>query len=750
MARTFLNQYSSALARFNKKPPTVEDLSDDGDSIDVRAVAESLENIDGLTAEDGVWLPLHKQDSAELTGEFVRYQDEVRRTIVKYDWTLVGRENFQSIRKAGETIIGWRLRFWTDNYTPDSSPSYMPDGDEQASQSVLEMIPDHLNAEHWKEAQCSRFFDHLEQFVTEEKSRARQESVDKYNSLDQQAYQNRQGGLHDAVPLYQDSSVSQTKWHITAQSEDNGEDDGYLCAETDLWEDSLIMIDTPPWEEPQPGLPTLGKIVDSETREIVFVVSDDTDEPQTTKRSLQTIFEGSEFLISLYPIFNSLPYDRELQSINRVQQDESKCAPIAGNTGMSFEPGRGLAIEFPELNDSQRAAAYQALCAEDITLIHGPPGTGKTKTLVTLMQKFVGQDKRILACAHSNQATDNLLVGNSTVDDPEPGSLHAAQNDDKLEIARTGTGSQNQVVQENYQARDPEDADVVGATMSGAAEFDTNEFDVAIVDEASQASIPATFSPWMAANRMVLAGDHKQLPPYASNEMRDRNLEVSLYEHLIERYGQNSARLLDTQYRMHQEIASFPSSEFYDGKLKTVDRPDSDYTIWDLPAITAYHIVGTEIQRYGTSYGNESEAAVIAQHIKDLRERGTPAKRIGVITGYTGQIQVIRNKLNSLSATTDNIDIDTVDSFQGGERTVILMSFVRSNEEGYSGFLSLPDVGPRRLNVALTRAKKRLILVGNWDTLTAPEPDRDDCSDMYSNYRSWLIDNNCFDTVCSD
>ncbi|WP_302080570.1 DEAD/DEAH box helicase [Salinibaculum rarum] len=748
MARVFSERYSPSLAAFEDKPPTVDALSSDGDAIDIQAIVDSLDSFPELQADDGVWLPLHKPESAELTGEFVRYSDEDRRTILKYHWSPVDRENFQSIRKAGTTMIGWRLRFWTDDYTPSSLPSYMPGGDADDSQSVLELVPEHLAAAQWNTTQRSNFFTHLTEFVTAEKERARQERIDKYDSFDQHTYQHREGGLHEAVPVYQDTSTNPTQWHVSAPSdEDDDTTVDYICAETNLWEDTEIMIDTPPWVQSQSGLPALGEIVDSQTRALTFVISTDAADPQAASRSLRTIFDNDEFVISLYPIFNALPYDRELDCISRVQQQNAKYGPVAGNSGLSFEPARALNTEFPELNESQRNAAYQALCTDDITLIHGPPGTGKTRTLVAVIREFVERGNKVLACAHSNQATDNLLVGNSTVDEPDPDSLHEAHVNDELQLARTGTGSTNRVVQRNHQTRHPGNADVVGATMSAAAEFDTNEFDVAIVDEASQASIPATFAPWLAAERMVLAGDHKQLPPYASDEMRDRDLEVSLYEHLVDRYGQDAAQLLDTQYRMHEDIAAFPSAEFYDGKVKTVDRPNDPYTLWDLPPVTAHHVTGTETQRYGTSYANEAEADIIATHVNDLRNRGTPSERIGVITGYTGQIQTIRNKLNDLSVSTDKIEIDTVDSFQGGERTVILMSFVRSNDTGHSGFLSLPDVGPRRLNVALTRAKKRLVLVGNWDTLTTPEPTRDDCSDVYGNLRSWLIENDCFEST---
>lgn len=746
MSQAFSARYSPSLAAFSERPEKVDVLTEDGNAVDLEALAAEFKQFDALHRGNSVQLPLHKPESAELTGEFVLFTEEDRRTIVEYHWSMVDRDDFQSVRQAGMTEIGWRLRFWTDAFDVPATPSYMPSGDTQEEESVLELVPEKLTADHWDEQRRAGFFTHLLDFVKAEKQRDRRDSIDKYHSFDQNAYQAREGGVHDAVPVYEDSGADPTWWHVTVPTEDHEDaDPTYICAETNLWEGTEIMIDTPPWAQSPAGLPVLGEIADSGTRDLTFTISGEAEDPKAATRSLRNIFDDDEFVIGLYPIFNALPYDRELDCISRVRDKPSKYAPVAGNSGVSFTPGRGLDTEFPDLNDSQRCAAYHGVCADDITLIHGPPGTGKTRTLVTLIKELVDRGHTVLACAHSNQATDNLLVGTSTPSDPEEGSLHEAAVDEELTIARAGTGSTNRVVEQNYLGRHPKQADVVGATMSAAAEFDTNEFDVAIVDEASQASIPATFAPWLAANRMILAGDHKQLPPYASDEMRDRDLEVSLYEHLVERYGQDAAQLLDTQYRMHEDIAAFPSKAFYDGQVKTVDRPNDPYTLWDLPPVTAHHVTGDETQRYGTSYANDAEADLIAHHVHDLRDRGTPCKHIGVITGYTGQIQTIRSKLDDLPVTTDKIEIDTVDSFQGGERTVILMSFVRSNDAGRSGFLSLPDVGPRRLNVALTRAKKRLVLIGNWDTLIKPEPARDDCSDVYDDLRSWLIENDCFE-----
>jgi hypothetical protein len=156
MARVFSERYSPSLATFEEKPPTVDSLSGDGNNIDIQAIVDRLESLNNLRTDDGIWLPLHKPDSAELTGEFVLYCDEVRRTIIKFYWSPVDREDFQSIRKAGKTMIGWRLRFWTDDYTPASPPSYIPTGDEDDSQSVLELVPEYLGAAHWDNRACHR------------------------------------------------------------------------------------------------------------------------------------------------------------------------------------------------------------------------------------------------------------------------------------------------------------------------------------------------------------------------------------------------------------------------------------------------------------------------------------------------------------------------------------------------------------------------------------------------------------------
>jgi superfamily I DNA and/or RNA helicase len=223
----------------------------------------------------------------------------------------------------------------------------------------------------------------------------------------------------------------------------------------------------------------------------------------------------------------------------------------------------------------------------------------------------------VLACAHSNQATDNLLVGTSSIGHPDPDSLHAAASNEQsdINIARAGNNTSSQVVKQEYFNVPAGSANVVGATMSAAAKFEPDSFDVAIIDEASQASIPATLIPVQAASKVVLAGDHKQLPPYASDELDENEMEISLFEHFIERYGEQVATLLKRQYRMHEQIAAFSSREFYNGALETADQ-NREWTIGEHPPVEAIHVEGSEARASGHSYRNESEAELVAEHVE--------------------------------------------------------------------------------------------------------------------------------------
>ena len=276
-----------------------------------------------------------------------------------------------------------------------------------------------------------------------------------------------------------------------------------------------------------------------------------------------------------------------------------------------------------------------------------------------------------------------------------------------------------------------EEAEVVLCTNSSAAlEFLKDfEFDAAVIDEATQATIPSILIPICKARKFILAGDHKQLPPTVLSE-KAKQLSETLFEKLIQKYPEKSV-LLNVQYRMNEILMEFPNREFYDGKLKTDESVKNitlkDFKIktpnfgnfWDkiLNPENVICFLDTskseekfEKTRTGsTSKENPFEVEIIKLILDKMLKIGIKKEWIGVITPYDDQLDLLRKSLKDL------VEINTVDGFQGREKEIILISFVRSSKEKILGFLA--DL--RRLNTAITRAKRKLICVGDSETLSS-------------------------------
>lgn len=451
----------------------------------------------------------------------------------------------------------------------------------------------------------------------------------------------------------------------------------------------------------------------------------------------------NDVIYDVYHLLNPTPYDRQQDAINKARRNSRVNGIINGSSDLKISDVDVAPLIDPALNPPQQRAVNQALGAKNIACIHGPPGTGKTRTLTAIIKAVVARGDTVLAVAHSNQAVDNLIVGTSTVDEADQDSLHYAAKKDVFEIARIGQRSTNNVIQEYHMNTQPSNAEVVAGTMSAAAEVSAS-FDWVVVDEATQASQPATLIPLLKGDQIILAGDHKQLPPFASSEDAKREeMHISLFEHVLKVYGEEFAERLLTQYRMNKTIAEYPSHQFYNDTL-THGELNQDWTIGDLEPLVAIHTEGNEQTDSKTkSKYNPDEAKIAAKQVEILLEAGTAPEDIGIITPYTAQIGTIASELHNIDIENPGkIDIDTVDSFQGGERTAIIVSFVRSNNRNTAGFLEFPKEGPRRLNVAITRAQKRLTIIGDFDTLGAVADHREDvdsCADLYKSLREYCI-----------
>ncbi|GAB7095337.1 DEAD/DEAH box helicase [Halolamina litorea] len=723
--------------------PGVESLPGDADEPPIGAALDRLQAYDSLVTDDGtVLLPLHERDSAELTGEYVEYRPSGLAPTYVYRDTATDAQARLDPGKIAGTTVGWRLRFWTEAFDPPTPPSYASEGADEGSNAVraepvVTMDDDERESFH-------------EELVDSVESLRGRDRVDTREALAERGYRyvsRTEGGIEETI--YTGRRVTQSHGTVevfTIPEEEDGERRFDIPGEHDIYPDSEVLVVPNPdastvWiDRDETPFPAEARVAFAEDGAVgLSFFEDRSPDPETLRR----YFSDDRAVFSVLALLNGVPYDRERSGIESVRSTPEKWDVLTGQQSLGFTPAFTVDVDTDlALNEFQETAVSRALRARDVYCIHGPPGTGKTRTLMAIVQQAVADGQRVLACAHSNQAVDNLLVGASSADDPDPGTLHAMAVDDdheEIDIRRVGH-PESDLVADRYTDGPVAEADVVGATTSMASRFDVDEFDIAVLDEATQASIPASTIPYACAERLVLAGDHKQLPPFASDELEQREAEVSLFEHLLDTYDDGVSTMLRRQYRMHERIVDFPNEAFYDGQLETADR-NRGWTIDDLDPIVAYDVAGGEDRTSGKSYRNPAEAEIVADEVQRLREHGVPQSDIGVITPYTGQISCIKSALADVDARTRGIKVNTVDSFQGSEREAIVLSLVRSNDRGSSGFLTFGDEGERRLNVSLTRAKRRLVVVGDWETLGTVGRHRDpedSCADVYAALREAL------------
>ena len=389
---------------------------------------------------------------------------------------------------------------------------------------------------------------------------------------------------------------------------------------------------------------------------------------------------------------------------------------------------------FVDNNDAQNEAVRLAVGAEDFALVHGPPGTGKTYTLAQVVRACVDGAGRSPAEGLSGEQSDprdggdQVLLSaftNRAVDN----CLEALEDQGFEDIVRVGTESGVRDDMQQYRldtAGDPDecasqlqDAAVVAATTASCSSriMRTQEFDTAVVDEAGQLTEPGTLAATARADRFVLVGDHQQLPPVVSSEKANEVLGRSLFERLIDEYPDASV-LLDRQYRMAQRIQAFSSREFYDNQLRPATGEVAAQRIGDLPDVDPESLPenlrdgAAFVDPDGSAEGNTNptEAAEVARVVSAYVDAGLDPGDVGVIAPYRAQVAEISKHVPEAVA------VDTVDRFQGSSKEVIVVSFTAT------GSLDGPIFEDyRRINVALTRAKKALVLVGDADALVTDE-----------------------------
>lgn len=472
---------------------------------------------------------------------------------------------------------------------------------------------------------------------------------------------------------------------------------------------------------------------------------------------------------------------------------------LLGNTTPSI-PASLPQLEFFDttLNDPQKEAVRFAMSSSEVTLIHGPPGTGKTYTLIEIVRQLIKQKKRVLICGPSNISVDNIVerlhphmkdkdklirIGHPArllqstrshaLDIVSKSSEHSQvireiqqEIDQNLgKISKTKSGMERRKIygdikelRKDYRQREAKvltniisAAAVVVSTLHGAGSYSLRNakkykesskplFDALIIDEVSQSLEPQCWIPiidFPDITKLIVAGDNKQLPPVVMTKSikYQKILERTLFDR-VEKFGfgKDIIKLLPIQYRMNKLIMEFPSKMMYQNKL-IADKSVADIILSDYPHVekteeTESPVVWIDTQGddfpeaandeddksqkdklFEFSKSNENEAYLVRNYAYMLVEKGVDPSTIGIIAPYSAQISIISQIVHEKYPT---IEIATVDGFQGREKDVIILSLVRSNEKGEVGFLG----EERRLNVAMTRPKRHLCIVGNSETIS--------------------------------
>ncbi len=540
-----------------------------------------------------------------------------------------------------------------------------------------------------------------------------------------------------------------------------------------------------PAQGPAGDPPTLGGVITRLRRNRLQLTTHREDLPDW-------VLAGGRLGIDL--TFDEVSYREMNQALNEVlRARDNRLAELRdvllGAREARFDATRADDLVYPSpLNDSQLEAVRHVVSARDVAIIHGPPGTGKTTTLVQAIRETIRRERRVLVCAPSNTAVDLLtekLAGHgvNVIRMGNPSRVSDLLLDHTLDARVMAHGSygrmralrqtadqlrqtaqqhvrhygyeerqQRQLLKEEarqlfLQADDLErfitqdvleSVQVITCTLVGASQRGIRDlsFDTVFIDEAAQAIEPGCWIPIARGQRVVLAGDHHQLPPTVKSEQAAREgLRETLFEKCIRRQPA-TARMLTLQYRMHEQIMAFSSERFYGGQLQAHPRVRhaglaaygpgfaSDRPVEFLDTAGFGFVERTIPESRSTA--NPEEAALLLRRLNQLLAAYDPAGHpehpltLGVIAPYRAQINCLKDAieedpgLGSLLQQRQ-LSVGTVDAFQGQERDIIAISLTRSNRLGEIGFLA--DI--RRMNVGMTRARRKLLLVGDSSTLGA-------------------------------
>lgn len=660
--------------------------------IPIREVVERLAEDDAFLEESGTLrLPLHESGSAALSDEFLRV-DRDTGTVQFYD-PGIRRVRRLALADLERTYAAWRLRYWTTAYrieeeppfmeslapTPRDEPALPPDGPTPS--------PEGLEAD--------AFFEAVRSTLVAIRERQRDTMRETFEQLPPREFLDAYGGIRGLYPAgreVDEYGQQIIQLGIPEAHELAACSAAELRERTRLGPGDEVVID---------GRQSDSLPVEAE----LFSISDDGLElgvywdSAKGSQAEEAFDEQLDVRLTVGKLIDGRRYQTVANAIDTVDRTDHARERYAGTTAPTFG-------ELPELdpdealNRDQELAVGRGLASEDVLCVHGPPWTGTRRVIWTLVRHAVSNGDRVILCSPSPETLNHLLG------DTANESWSMIDRAEKVGI-------------DFSVARSPVDdldigADACAITIDAAGVIDDHSADLAILDHAGRVDVPTGAVPFAKAGRVILVGDPWQGPP--PTETRSA-LPRSIYDHLAS-VDRDATVALRTQYRMHQAIAQFPNRRFYEGTLVTAGQ-NRTWTIDTLAPLEAIH-VPTDVTSTPTgSLYHDGEIQVVLDEVRSLIERGVDPRAIGVLTPFSAQVGKVRVALNEIDDNLgEQVHIGGLDQFRCRSCEAVIVSFVGTAEPSASlrgegaDFTSIEG-----LNLALTRAERRLVLLGDWGAM---------------------------------
>ncbi len=636
-------------------------------------------------------LPLHEVDTPALTDEYLLIDsDRDSPTVTFYD--IGSRKQLTTpLAEIESAFPAWRARFWTPAFRIESAPFLEEFGTSEAEPVTLDPVEPTS-----EETSPHAIIDAARSELAARRTAERERRRTAFERLPVSEFIDSYGGLTGATPAGRETDdFGQQTVIVELPADHELAGAGDLAVASGIHPGDVVVLDA----DGTPGFPIEAEVFNTNEKRIELGVYWDT----ADESGAESVLDGNDDPnLSIGILVDGSRYSAIEAAIGTVERTDHALARFAGHASLTFDRSTDDIKPDVALNRDQRTALERVIAADALAMIRTPPGTGARRLLWSVLRESVEAGERVCVLAPDATAIDRLLTeaGTPSIVDRASNAgytLHRCRPDEPPPIG----------------------AEIVAAPLTHANLVDDHEYDLAALDQAARVSVPAGAIPFAKASRVVLLGDPMQSPPSPLDRTIGDAIAPSIYAHVAKSYGEDVRSDLRCQYRMNQAIALFPNRTFYDDQL-IHGQGNREQQIAPLDPLVAFQINGDGRETPTGSVYSDERVATAIDEVDRLVEHGVAPEDIGILTPSSAETGKLRAALQTHDETiAAAVTVGGLDRFRCDGREAMIVSFVRGGNEVDPFWM------PAGITVAVTRAGKRLALLGDWqaiETEMADEP----------------------------